>query len=122
MQSGTITGSWKQTKLYCMHNHEIPIEMIIQQGPSSLFYACPKYNLDLLEDGERRCNNRLSTVDFTKMLDHFNDLIVTAELNDIQLDLTNTIWKDRKGTVYKVLKHTPECLEIGMVNERAIRA
>lgn len=122
MQLGSITGSWKATKLYCIHNHEKPIEMIIKAGPSSLFYACPKYDLESLEEGERRCNNRLNMIDFTNMLDHFNDILVEAEMNDVQKDLTNMVWKDRKGTVYKVLKHTPECLEIGMINQRAIRS
>lgn len=122
MQSAAITGSWKMTKLFCIHNHEEPIEMIIKAGPSSLFFACPKYDLESLGEGERRCNNRLSMVDFTNMLDHFSDVLVESEMNDIQVDLTNMVWKNRKGIVFKVLKHTPGCLEVGVINMRAIRS
>lgn len=122
MQYATIIGCWKTTKLFCIHNHDTPIEMIIKVGPSSPFYACPKYDLEDLEDGERRCNNRLSTAEYMSALDHFYDMVVQAELNDEKLDLTNMTWKNRNGTTFKVLKHTSECLELGVINQRAIRS
>lgn len=115
-----ITNSWDDVTLVCCNRHAEPIPMVIQKGPSSLFYACPKYK-DHDED-ERACNNRLSLQDYTAMLQHLHKMIVEAELNDERLILTNYSWKDRKGTLFKVLQHDGNKLVIMVENKRAINS
>ena len=121
-QSGIITGSWDDITLLCGNNHEEPVELVIQPGPSSLFYACPKYHAEYRSADERACNNRLSIEDFTKMLDHLHGVIIDAELNDQRIQLTNFNWKDRKGTVYKVINHNMDKLVISVYNKRAVNS
>lgn len=115
-----ITGSWGDITLVCSHRHEIPIPMVIQQGPSSPFYACPKYHPENRSLDERACNNRLSLEDFSKMLAHLHSILVDAEMNDEKVNLTNHTWKDRKGTIFKVLKQDGDKLTIEVYNKRAI--
>lgn len=115
-----ITNSWGDVTIVCGNRHAEPIPMVIQQGPSSLFYACPKYK-DHAED-ERACNNRLSLTDYTTMLQHLHKVIVEAELNDERVNLTNHTWKDKKGTIYKVLKHEGDKLVIQVENKRAMNS
>lgn len=118
----TITSSWNDVELVCCNRHEHPIQMVIQQGPSSPFYACPKYHEDAREEGERACNNRLSLQDYSKMLSHLHDLIGAAEMNDERVNLTNYTWKDRKGTEFKVLEHNGDYLVVRVYNKRAINS
>jgi ribosomal protein L15 len=94
--------------------------MEIQEGPSSLFYACPKYKMENREPDERACSNRLSLEDYTKMLEHLHKLIIESEANDEKIDLTNYTWKDRKGTEYKVLSQQGNKLKIQVYNKRAL--
>ena len=115
-----ITGSWNDITLVCCHRHPEPIPMVIQEGPSSLFYACPKYHPENRAEDERACNNRLSLEDYTKMLSHLHDLIINAEMRDEKIILTYYTWKDRKGTQYKVLKQDGDKLTIEVYNKRAI--
>ena len=61
-----ITGSWDDITLVCGNTHDEPVNMVLQEGPSSLFYACPKYHRENRSEGERTCNNRLSIDDFLK--------------------------------------------------------
>lgn len=121
-QSGIITGSWEDVTLICGGNHPEPVELVLQQGPSSLFYACPKYHPENRDDGERACNNRLSIEDYTKMLEHLHGVIIDAELNDQRIQLTNFTWKDRKGTLYKVVSQNMDKLVISVYNKRAVHA
>jgi len=119
-QSGIITGSWEDVTLICGGNHTEPVEMVLQQGPASLFYACPKYHAENRTEGERACNNRLSIENFTKMLEHLHGVIIDAELNDQRIQLANFTWKDRKGTFYKVVSQNMDKLVISVYNKRAV--
>lgn len=94
--------------------------MVLQEGPASLFYACPKYHSKNRSEGERACNNRLSIGDFFKALEALYGKIIEAELQDERLQLTNYEWKDRKGTRYKVLKQEGDKLTISVYNKKAI--
>ena len=118
---GLITGSWNDVTLVCAC-HDKPVNMVIQQGPSSLFYACPKYHLENREAEERGCNNRLSMEDYTKMLEHLHGLLVEAEMNDERLQLTNYTWKNAKGTQYKVIKQDGDKMIVSVYNKRAINS
>lgn len=108
-------------KLVCIHGHNEPIEMVIKQGPSSLFYACPKYDMDNLIEGEKRCNNRLNLIDYTEMLQHLHNMLVEAELNDEVINLKNVSWTTKRGIFFKVLEHVGDKLVVGVENWKAIK-
>lgn len=122
MGKAMITGSWDDIQLVCCYRHERPVPMIIQEGPSSPFYACPKYHEENREEGERACNNRLSLQDYSKMLEHLHTMLVDAEIHDERLNLTNHEWKDRKGTEFKVLSQDGSHLVISVLNKKAIHS
>lgn len=119
---GIITGGWDDVTLVCAchDTKEDMVKMVIQEGPTSLFYACPKYREENRIEGERACNNRLSLEDYTKMLEYLHGTIVEAELNDERIQLTNFTWKNPKGTQFKVLLHNGNKLVISVYNKRAI--
>lgn len=54
------------------------------------------------------------------MLAHLHSILVDAEMNDEKVNLTNHTWKDRKGTIFKVLKQDGDKLTIEVYNKRAI--
>jgi hypothetical protein len=117
----SISGTWGDIVLMCNYRHEEPVEMALQQGPSSLFYACPKYKTENRTEDERACNNRLNLVDFENMLKHLDGIRCDCELKNEKTVLANYQWKDKKGTEFKVLKHEGDMLTIGVVNWQAIR-
>lgn len=117
-----ITGSWEDVQLVCCHRHETPVPMAIQEGPSSPFYACPKYHQENREEHEQACNNRLSLQDYSTMLEHLHKIVIDAELADECVNLTNHHWKDRKGTEFKVLSHIGAKLVIQVYNKRAVNS
>jgi hypothetical protein len=120
MSDISIKGTWGDIALVCTHRHAEPVPMTLQQGPTSLFYACPKYREENREEGERACNNRLSLEDFEKMLAHLDGIRRDSEMANEKPILKNYEWKDRKGTMYKVLEHKENTLTVGLVNRRAI--
>ena len=122
MNAFVITGSWEDITLVCSHRHETPVPMVIQEGPSSQFYACPKYHEQNREEGEKACNNHISLQDYTKMLEHLHQKIMEAEMQDEKINLKNHIWKDRKGIEYKVLEQDGNHLTVQVQNWRAIRS
>lgn len=73
-------------------------------------------------EGECKCKNCLTVNDFNKMLDHINDKIVEAALEDRQLHLQNYTWKDRNGIRYQIIEHTDEGMIVGVYNTKAIKS
>ena len=118
--SGLITGTWEDVKLVCIYRHDEPVEMEIKEGPSSLFYACPKYYAENREEGERACNNRLNLIDYDKMIATIDKKRYEAEMNSEKINLKNYTWKTSKGIEYTVLSHEGDKLVIGMINLTAI--
>ena len=118
----TISGTWDDIKLVCTNRHEIPVDMIIQQGPSSLFFACPKFDANNCEPGEQRCNNRLNLVDHERMIDHLDTMRFEAEMNNEKPILKNHKWDTAKGIQYVVLSHEGDKMVVGMYNKRAINS
>lgn len=110
----TIKGFWETAVLVC-GNHEDEIEMEIKAGPSSLFYACPKYSPDKRSKGEKPCFNRISIKEFEGMLQDIFELL-SAEENTV-FNITNYAWT-RRGIRYKVLSHTDKQIKIQVINPR----
>lgn len=116
-----IKNLWKQVVLICGNHHKKEVVMNLKEGPSSLFYACPKYYPENRLPEERACVNRLNLVDFERMLDHISRKIMDNMERDIAVNLTGYQFKDKKGTQYKILLHTDEEIKIEVLNRRAIK-
>lgn len=116
----TITNSWGDITLVCCNRHATMVPMQIESHGASPFYACPKYKDHALN--ERACNNRLSLADYTAMLQHLHNIIVENELHDRCVNLTNYTWRDRKGTIYRVMSHEGNKMVISVLNKRAINS
>lgn len=64
-----ITGSWDDITLVYVNTYDEPVEMVLQEGSASLFYACQKYHRKNHSEDEYACKNRLSIDDFLKALE-----------------------------------------------------
>ena len=51
---GMIRGFWNSVQVICGNHCNEQIEMTVQEGPSSLFYACPKYHPENRTEGSGR--------------------------------------------------------------------
>lgn len=117
-QKYLINGIWADITLVC-GNHEKPIEMNIQQGPHSPFYACPKYFEENRKEDEHKCANRLNLIEFEKMIDHINEMICLEAMESNTICLKNHAWK-MKGIEYKILVHHEEKIVVQCINRPAL--
>lgn len=115
-----IQNIWGMVEIYCNHRHEKPIKMEIQEGPHSLFYACPKYHPENRTADERACSNRINLIDYEAMINHVSDILMGSMLNNSQDNLTNYAWSS-KGIDFKIIEHTKDKIKILMTNKKAIR-
>lgn len=116
-----IKNFWKKIILVCGNCHDEEIIMQLIQGPSSLFYACPKYYPENRKQGELACPNRINLIDYEKMVDYFSTRLEESLLSGCKENLTNVTWEYKKTIVFKVIKHTDEELKISMYNKKAFR-
>ena len=116
---GLIKGFWETTTLVCGNHTDEEVEMTLKSGPSSLFYACPKYEPDKRKSDETPCFNRLSLKEFEGMLDDLFEILTNDENGSSVLNLANHTWT-RKGIEYKVLQHTDKQIKIQVLNRRAL--
>ena len=116
-----LLGSWENITLICgNHGEDESIEMVIHEGPHSLFYSCPEYRSIYGNRHEKKsCNNRLNLVDYTKMLDHMMGLIYDEYGN--QNSIVGYVWK-KNGVEYKVLKQEGDHIWVKMLNKKAINS
>lgn len=63
----------KRKMIFMCTNHPKPHEMIIREG-QSVFYACPKFEDDALEPGERKCLNRMNFIDAGGIIEKFSEI------------------------------------------------
>ena len=117
----TIDNSWKNIIPICgNHKDGERIEMVITQGPHSMFYSCPKYRPENRDANERACNNRINLIEYQAMVDHLNNLIAESACSGGSVDLTNHTW-EKKGTRFTVLEHSGEKIVVKILNLRAMR-
>lgn len=122
-----ILNFWNKNNItfYCINKHEKPVKMVIMNGQTGQFYACPKYMLkdDKHPDGheadERACANRLSFMDAEQ--------IVMLLSKEVEEDLENGIMGNYKGITIRlkqidavVLEYSDYKIEIGIINHKAI--
>lgn len=113
-----IKNIWQNITFYCGHNHSKPVKMELQEGPSSVFYACPKYKPENREPGERACGNRMNLINAQKLVEHYSQ-----KLEEFGLEggnLTNYEW-DYKTIHAKVLKQNDHKINIEILDKKAIK-
>ena len=117
----TITGIWKDITIVC-GCHERPVKMIIQEGPSSLFYSCPRYYPENRNENESACANRINLIDYEEMVNHISTLIVNAQQEDEQLNLEGFRFKNEKGDIeFRIIEHKNNSIIVSMVSKKALR-
>ena len=115
-----IKNLWKDTKFYCSHRHEHPIEMSYNQGPHSLFYSCPKYYPENRGPDEPACPMRLNMVDAEGLLEKLSEYIEKDMEQDRIRDYTNLEF-DYKQIHVKVLKYHDGKFKLYIYNKKAIK-
>lgn len=115
-----MDDSWKNVTPICGCHGDERVEMTIQQGPHSLFYACPKYRPENRKPGEKACNNRINLIDYQKMLERLMSEIAEADATMGTVDLTNCRWKNH-GTEFRVLEHDGAKVTVEIKNLRAMK-
>lgn len=113
------TDSWNTITLLCgNHSDDYSHEMQLKEGPHSLFYSCPEYKSIYGKEHEgRSCNNRLTLVDFERMLNFLNKKSFAPFGQEV--NLTGYRWTE-KGVTYKVLEHKGGKYKVLMLNKKAI--
>ncbi len=113
-----IMGIWGNIILVCgNHKEQKQPEMVVEQGPYSLFYACPKHHI---EQGEMPCYNLINLIDYDKMIDHISNELIKADEKGEKPCLLHHKWK-RKSQQFEVIEHTPDKLVIEFVDTLAIK-
>lgn len=116
-----IKNFWKKIVLICGNHPDEEILMNLIEGPSSLFYACPKYYPENRTPNERACANRINLVDFEKMVDHLSELYEENFLEGNLINLTGHRWVYKKVIEYEVIEHTQDQIKVKMKNKKALR-
>lgn len=115
-----LQKSWNAVTLICgNHKGDQSHPMKLQQGPHSFFFSCPEYKSIYGDDHEgRSCNNRLTLVDYEKLLDYLTERTYAGDgLQETNLTgLKFTL----KGVDYEVLEHTKDKYRVLMLNRKAI--
>lgn len=110
-----IQNLWSITKI-CCGCHDEPITMRLQNGPKSIFYACPEYEKKY--HGEKGCPNRVSTEIVEEIINLIGSKIEEAEQNGEELNLTNYRFT-HKAVECVVVKYSPFFIKISLKNKRA---
>lgn len=113
-----IKNLWSSIRIVC-GNHdgkEIPLEPKMGQ---SLFYSCPKYYDFNRTENERACGNRISGVDYERMVMHLSSKIEEASLKLDKVWLQGYTFKI-KDIEFKVIKHTDKELIVSVLNKKAL--
>lgn len=114
-----MKNSWSTVRLVCgNHGDDHSHVMVLKQGPHSLFYACPEYKSIFGDDHEgRSCNNRLTLVDYERMLGVLEKERLGNGIEDT--GLVGFRYSSR-GVDYKVTEEENGCVTVVMLNRRAV--
>ena len=114
-----LQNSWNTIRLICgNHGDDHETEMIIHEGPHSLFFSCPKYVSIYLHDPARSCNNRLTLVDYEKMLEKINSLAYTED-SPYPRDIKGYSWK-HNGAEFRVIGQKDGIFTVSVLNRKAM--
>lgn len=115
-----IKGLWDKIKLVC-GNHPDSDNMVmeIRKGAFSPFYACPKYTQNIYNGGDY-CLNRITLVDYEKMISHIAEEVNDMIENDEVPNLQNLKWT-RNGVEFKILVYTNNEIVVSVLNKTALK-
>ncbi len=112
-----IQNLWQNIKIVCGNcASHTPLEPKIAE---SLFYSCPKYYDFNRNPDERPCGNRISGIDYERMVDHISKRLEEASLNFEKLWMQGYTFKI-KNIEFKVLQHTDTEIIVSVVNKKAL--
>ena len=112
-----IQNLWKSIKIVCGNcATHTPLEAKIAE---SLFYSCPNYYNFKKAEGEKPCGNRISGVDYERMVTHISKKIEEAALNYEKIWLQGYTFKI-KHIEFKVLEHTDKEIVVSVLNKAAL--
>lgn len=115
-----IKNLWKCTNFYCSYRHA-PEKMILNDGPHSLFYSCPKYYPENREPNEVACPMRLNLYDAEGILETLSEIIEADLENGIEGDYTNLKFTYKKNIIVTVLKYKKnDHVDLDIYNKKAI--
>jgi hypothetical protein len=114
-----IKNLWKIAHFYCSYRHEPKEMQINDKGSHSLFYSCPKYYPENRTPDEQACPMRLNFVDAEAILNEISKKLDDESGFDCN-DITGEEF-DYKAIHVKVLKYTPERIDIDIYNKKAIK-
>lgn len=117
-----IKGIWKTVEVYCndLSKHKEPVKLeVVQSGFNGYFYGCPHYHTYDTSIGERQCINRISPVEYERMLDHISDLIEEADEKNEVPDLTGHKWK-QKGIQFEIHYYSLKKIIVYMLNPKQL--
>lgn len=119
-----IKGIWNMIEVYCgdksRHGDELHKLEVVQGVFNGYFYNCPKYRDDNREPGERKCCNRISPVEYERMIDHISALLEEAEMNNEQINLAGHIWKSH-GIRFEIFSHEKDNIKVYMLNPKEVK-
>lgn len=112
-------GNWNSFRLICgNHGDDNSIEMILHEGPHSLFYSCPHYQSIFSKDSKgKSCNNRLNLVDYEYMINHLSEKMYDDAGSIVPI--VGYSFK-RKGVVFEVIAQEEDKITVKMLNKKAI--
>lgn len=118
-----ITGAWGNTTLVCGNHPEQanPPTMELETSGRTLMYVCPKCSALHRSAGEEPCKNRLSSVEYEKMLTHVAKMLAEADARDEVPNLQNYRWR-RNSLEYKILKHDGAKMTISVIDRACVAA
>lgn len=118
MNMSAITGAWGNTVLVCGNHPTAKTLPVMELSAESrvLTYVCPKCNAANLEEDEAICKNRLTAVDYEKMLNYVASMITDADECDEVPNLKNYQWR-RKTLAFKILEHNGEKMTISVLDK-----
>lgn len=115
-----IKNLWSVITFWCIHGHKEPVQMQVQYGPSSPFYACPKYFPENRTPDERACANRLNFIDAEEIVKKLGNIIAGDQMNGDAVDYTNYEF-DYKSIHVKVLEYKDKSIKLGILSKKALR-
>lgn len=122
-----IQNLWHAVQITCGCHNDQKIPMVPHEGSTtfvqggvqnSLFYSCPKYYPDQRNEGEKPCFNRLSIDEYEDLIMHLSNLLEDAECSGATVNLAGIRWKNKKGTLFEVLKHNSKGIRVAVMNRQ----
>jgi hypothetical protein len=113
-----ITGSWGNTTLVC-GNHPTPPTMELEIVGKALVYVCPKCSALHRLPNEEACPNKLSAVEYEKMLTHIAKMLAEADARDEVPNLRNYRWR-RNSIEFKILEHDGPKMTVSVLDRACV--